>query len=278
MGMSRGAALPSGADLSHRVQLRHWSGVCRGGVHLVTVYLYDGEGLSRRNLDILQELAFVLSRLRGPWILAGDFNLTPEDLETADWLARIDGVTVAPEGPTCGGRCLDFFVVPRLLRPYVVVVQRLEGSGIATHDLVRLLLRGNCRGSLVRSPRTPLKIAACLPRGCLTQRAATAEAVALDDPDAQLAGTCGLAEAAAVEILSIPAGEQHKYSGRANGCSYVLRPYALPRADTGAKMSQLEVAWRIGGSALRKLQSKYGGAAWWNGVRVTLDLLSRTSL
>ena len=75
-GLALDMGMPGGEGTDHRVQVRHWSGVCPGGVHLVCVYLHDGEGLSKRNLDILQELAFVIARLRGPWICGGDFNIT----------------------------------------------------------------------------------------------------------------------------------------------------------------------------------------------------------
>ena len=45
------------------------------------------EGLSQRNLDLLQCLAGVLARLQGPWIVAGDFNMVPDTLRSSGWLA-----------------------------------------------------------------------------------------------------------------------------------------------------------------------------------------------
>ena len=107
-GLSHCAVFPSGDAIAHRVQIRHWGGVCKGGVHLACVYLHDREGLSRRNLDLLQELAFALRCLRGPWICAGDFNLTVSELEQANWFQLVDGVAVVPEGPTCGERVIVF--------------------------------------------------------------------------------------------------------------------------------------------------------------------------
>ncbi len=80
-GLALDLDFPSGPAVAHRVQVRHWGGLCPGGVHLVCVYLYDGEGLSRRNMDLLQELAFVITHLRGPWLCGGDFNMTPTQLE-----------------------------------------------------------------------------------------------------------------------------------------------------------------------------------------------------
>ena len=77
-GLARSLDLPSGEAAAHSVQVRHWYGVCKGGVHLVSVYLYDGEGLSRRNFDLLQELAHMLKQLRGLWICGRNFDLSPE--------------------------------------------------------------------------------------------------------------------------------------------------------------------------------------------------------
>ena len=107
-GLARDMDMPGGAGTDHRVQVRHWSGVCSGGIHLLCMYLHDGEGLSKRNLDILQEMAFVIARLRGPWICGGDFNLSTAELEQAGWLQLVGGVAMAPQGPTCGDRCIDF--------------------------------------------------------------------------------------------------------------------------------------------------------------------------
>ena len=60
-----------------RIVVRWLGTMCRGGVHLISVYLFFGEGLSQRNVDLLQSIAGVIGELQGPWIVAGDFNLTP---------------------------------------------------------------------------------------------------------------------------------------------------------------------------------------------------------
>ena len=42
------------------------------------MYLHDTEGLSERNLRLLQELAVLVKGLAGPCVVAGDFN-SPRD-------------------------------------------------------------------------------------------------------------------------------------------------------------------------------------------------------
>ena len=60
-----------------RICVRWLGSVCRGGLHLISVYLRDSEGLSQANLDILHSVAATISELQGPWLIAGDFNLEP---------------------------------------------------------------------------------------------------------------------------------------------------------------------------------------------------------
>ncbi len=110
-----GLALASENDLPRqydaRFSTRWWGAYARGGVHLATIYPWDSEGPSERNLALLQHVAAKLTLLRGPWVLGGDFNMTPAMLGATGWLGLVRGVVVAPQAATCGSRCLDYFVV-----------------------------------------------------------------------------------------------------------------------------------------------------------------------
>ena len=59
------------------------SAIVPGGLHVVSVYLKDSEGLSEYNLRVLQEAAALALTLGTPWIMAGDGNITPEQLQAA---------------------------------------------------------------------------------------------------------------------------------------------------------------------------------------------------
>ena len=176
---------------------------------------------------------------------------------------------------TCGDRCIDFFVIERRLRPYVVAVQRLEGAGTSPHCPVRILLDGACRRDLVRTVRSPASIGACLPKGCLSEESASAAPVLETCADEQLRGTYGMAEAVAAEVLAVHSEEARGFFGRAEGCSYKWKPYCTPRAVAGAKVSALTIAWRTGAATLRRLQLRHGGPAWWHGVAGALGCLHR---
>jgi len=93
-------------------------GIVRGGVLLVSVYLWHEEGLTTRNRAILYAAGDAIRRHGGPWILVGDFNTTPNDVKHSmgKWLERIGGEVCAPGNLTCkngrgGGRTIDFFIV-----------------------------------------------------------------------------------------------------------------------------------------------------------------------
>ena len=56
----------------------------------------EGEGLTPRNLNLLQAVAEMTRRLRGPWLLGGDFNLAPEILRQSGWLDLSTGGIIQP--------------------------------------------------------------------------------------------------------------------------------------------------------------------------------------
>ena len=62
---------------SGRFQLQHAGAVCKGGLHLGSVYLIDRIGpASPLNLAILDKIAEALRLISGRWVLGGDFNAT----------------------------------------------------------------------------------------------------------------------------------------------------------------------------------------------------------
>ena len=151
--------------LRHRLHLSKADAIVKGGLHTLNTYLISGEGLSVGNLDILQAAAVCLKALKGPWVAAGDWNITPAMLTSTQWLKMVGGVIIAPELPTCNANVYDFFVVHKSLAHAVVGIQRLHDGGCHPHYPVRLLLRGNARRYLVRRLVKPPLAAGELPAG-----------------------------------------------------------------------------------------------------------------
>ena len=59
-------------------------------MYVCSVYLTTSIGFSGENLDYLEGIMAFVGGLRGPWLLLGDWNMLPADLEaTAPAAARI---------------------------------------------------------------------------------------------------------------------------------------------------------------------------------------------
>ena len=85
--------------IRHRFKAAWVGALAKGGFHLCSIYLIDSEGLSDGNAFILSEVARFLQGLSGPWVLTGDFNMSPEDIAGTDWVSQCSATVVPP--PSC---------------------------------------------------------------------------------------------------------------------------------------------------------------------------------
>ena len=89
--------------------------VRRGGVSLllISVYLKCSTPLDiPPNSEIMAALLSVLSQHKGQWLVAGDWNCTPEELLSTNILPHIKGHLIATGEATCqSGRELDFYII-----------------------------------------------------------------------------------------------------------------------------------------------------------------------
>ena len=92
----------------------------------------------------------MLATFKSPWVVEGDFNVTPQELEGSGWLRMVGGVLCAPVLPTCNDHTYDFFIVHRSLAHAVVGAERLDDVGVHPHRASRLLLRGDARRCMTR--------------------------------------------------------------------------------------------------------------------------------
>ena len=74
----------------------------------MSIYLIDGVGLSHENLDILHHASAIIRQLKGPWIIAGDWNVDAAVIVASRWPELIRGTVVAPSSPTCFSSTYDF--------------------------------------------------------------------------------------------------------------------------------------------------------------------------
>ena len=69
---------------------------------IISIYLWHSEGFSDRNWNILFAAIDAAKKYGGPFIIAGDFNLAPEQMAAQADFLRKSGVSVrAPNAVTC---------------------------------------------------------------------------------------------------------------------------------------------------------------------------------
>ncbi len=153
--------------LHHRVHVRWIGTVCKGGILVITIYLWNGERMSHRNREILEAVAAVLATCGGLWLIAADFQMSPADLLKSGWPELVGGVVVAPTEPTCPGSTIDSFVLAQALAPAVRSVAVVWDSGFYPHSPVRLTLRAAPRRLLVRRLVAPRRVPAFLATACM---------------------------------------------------------------------------------------------------------------
>ena len=140
----------------------------KGGVHCGSAYLFSGVGIAAAcNLDLLDTIAFTLAGLIGPWMLGGDWNCSPAELEATGWLKKIGGTIHAPQAATCNGKVYDFFVVANAISHNVQGTYAVGDAGLTPHSPARLLFRGGSRKVMVRQLKTQVSLPAILPHGPL---------------------------------------------------------------------------------------------------------------
>ena len=152
-------------DVKHRISAAFVNAVVPGGFHVISVYLKDSDGLSEYNLRVLQEAAALALTLGGPWVMAGDWNVGPDQLQEANWLKVAKGKVFATELSTCNNATYDYCVVSNCLCHAVAGVQRLDDAHTQPHFPVRLLLRGDARRHAIRKLTRAPKVPATLPQG-----------------------------------------------------------------------------------------------------------------
>ena len=246
-----------------------WLGcIAKGGIHIISVYLWTAEGLSPRNLEILQSLAEIVDAIDGPWIVAGDFNMDPGLLMASKWTELAHGIIVASHLPTCGSNTRDFFVVSQRLQHAVHGVAVIHDAGLEPHSPVRLYIRAAPRAVMVRRVRAPRRFDAVLPAGCLDREAADPFAghnvtcstqfaphllgpacAALDGgspPSLDVAFTNWItqAEEHLCNICGYDGKERDKHCGRASGPRFVIEPALGKIASPHLYSSTSSRSWR----------------------------------
>ena len=149
-------------------------GAIKGGILIVSAYLWHSEGATHRSLELLHAAGDAAASHGGPWLIAGDFNTTPEEMvgdeATSAWLHRLGGTIVAPSSPTCrsseGGRVIDFFIIDKRIAHAVAEVFVAVDLASSPHSAVVIRLRRSATSALLRMLNRPPRFPAVKFIGC----------------------------------------------------------------------------------------------------------------
>ncbi len=145
----------------------------RGGMCCFSLYLWSAEGMSRRNVGLVEAALAAASTCGGAWVIGADWNVTPKELReaTGKLLDRAGAVIRAPPEPTCypptgRPRTLDFFLVDGRVGNAVSEAE-VETSVVGSpHRAVKITVRGKEVGGLVQMVRKPRMLPRQRPIGC----------------------------------------------------------------------------------------------------------------
>ena len=133
--------------------------------------MFSGVGIAAKcNLDLLDSMAFTLSGLVGPWILGGDWNCTPAELEATEWVKKVGGIVHAPQAATCNGKVYDFSVVAAAVSQNVQGTYLIGDAGLTPHSPSRLFFRGSPRKVMARQLKAQASLPAVLPHAPLQKQ------------------------------------------------------------------------------------------------------------
>ena len=237
-----------------RVKVTWMGAFCKGGIHLVSLYLWHSEGASCRNIDLLQVVAGVVARLRGPWIIAADWNMCPSVLRGTGFLELVRGCIQATGQATCNDNEYDYFVIDRRLTPAVASVRRIGDAGTSPHSPVRLLLRGRPRSHVIKVLVAPPKARPNLPSGCLEARHSDGwdailpiqvDGVTVIQYNDAFHRWMRLAEAQIADISGLVGKERKKFCTRSDGPRLITRPALGRPGSKEPKVSRVTLGWRV---------------------------------
>ncbi len=247
--MALAAATISDDDgiLATRFRMAWWGGYLAGGMHLGALYLYSGEGLSERNKEILEVVARVLRRIRGPWALGIDAQMSPEALAAYGWLGLVNGHCFAPAKPD-GDTGIVYFVTSACLRGTIVGAKALIDGGCRPHYPARLYLRPAPRSTLVRCIMAPKEFERTVQFGPFPQpkrELSIGDDVNKDQFNGKAAEWMRNVEEELCNLCGYDGEQADAHTGRSLGPRFKWFPEVGPKARKQVFTSPQSRAWRV---------------------------------
>ncbi len=113
-----------------------------GGVLLASFYGLDGQPVSKQ-ISCWLDLGCILRILGIPFIVMGDWQVLPREMEASGWLRTLGARIAAPAAPTNlhTKRVIDYAVMSAELANLVVSVEVMVGARFSPHAPVQLVMR-----------------------------------------------------------------------------------------------------------------------------------------
>ena len=186
----------------------------------------------------------MLATLKGPWVLAADFQCTPAQLEATGWLKMVEGKVVAPKMATCMGRTIDYFIVAEDLGGATVEAVAIGDALCKPHSPVRLYIRANPRAMVVRALKKMVTLEAKLPHGPAQKFVYGKEEIEGMKNDERYNLFISRMETEVASLMGKEGKELGALTGRTLGPAFVHR-CALEEDIAGARRtSSVSRAWR----------------------------------
>ena len=215
----------------------------------VSIYLKDGVGMDEENWKTLRAVGCVVALLGVPYVVAGDFNMSPVDLANSGWPNRIHGEVIAPADATCrtqphlNGSTLDYSVVSDRISKCAAAASAMRGWNHGPHVPVLMKLDGDPRKSLEIVMRAPRKFPKDQPIGCARPplcRSDAAENFGINPSEraaSHLSRLWEMIEFDMLGIFDIVGEEAAPYCGRGRGPKFSNRPVLPLQSHGGEKQT-----------------------------------------
>ena len=112
---------------------------------LINVYMDCHSKFGTKNRAILYSIGMIVNALKIPYVIMGDWQLTPQELASIGWLNTIDGYVIATEEVTClmknrntEGSIIDYAVVSGWIAPRVKYIRVTDDAEFAPHKYVEM--------------------------------------------------------------------------------------------------------------------------------------------
>ena len=214
-------------------------------------YMHTGAGLTQENWQILSVIGQWLTSQALPFIIGGDFQVEPGQLEDSGWVRAVGGFVVAPRLATVtpSHRVIDFFVVSRDLAGACEATTHIS-QHMAPHRPVKTVVSTRMIQPRKRVVSRPQPWPLVRPSGCRRAQCDMdwdSVRQCVQEAERSQAGWAAFIDAVEEELIDaflIPSDAAEAYRGRSQGQRLVWKACKSPWCDKFPRGTHEMQAWR----------------------------------